>query len=125
MFDQAIKLFLQQRRYGVTSMTFRSNTTSADTTAVEPQLPTTDPIYDQCASFTDCNACTYEYDDFVRISLSILIFVTLFPIQKCGFCYEEDESANGQGQGSCVPWVWPATSKEPQAIFGRYFIILQ
>jgi len=79
-----------------------NNTTSAATTAVEPQLPTTDPIYDQCASFTDCNACTYEYDDF-----------------KCGFCYEEDESANGQGQGSCVPWVWPATSKEPQAIFGR------
>merc|ERR1719397_1759332 len=78
-----------------------NNTTSADTRAVEPQLPS-DPIYDRCASFNDCNACTYEYDDF-----------------KCGFCYEEDQSANGQGQGSCVPWAWPATSKEPQAYFGR------
>ena len=105
-------------------MAFRNNTTSADTRAVEPQLPT-DPIYDHCASFNDCNACTYEYDDFVSISANISHFETCPPIQKCGFCYEEDQSANGQGQGSCVPWAWPATSKEPQAYFGRYSIILQ
>merc|ERR550539_1630899 len=79
-----------------------NNTTSADTANMEPALPGNDAIYAQCASFADCNACTYEYDDY-----------------KCGFCYEEDDSANGQGKGSCVPWVWPATSKEPQAIFGR------
>ena len=59
----------QERQVCVT--TFRNNTTSAATTAVEPQLPSTDPIYDQCASFTDCNACTYEYDDFVSISVNI------------------------------------------------------
>merc|ERR1719341_1682341 len=78
-----------------------SNTTSANTTAMEPALPGNETIA-KCASFADCNACTYEYDDF-----------------NCGFCFEEDDSANGQGKGSCVPWEWPADSKEPQAIFGR------
>merc|ERR1719430_3062392 len=78
-----------------------NNTTSAATTAMEPALPGNETIA-KCASFADCNACTYEYDDY-----------------KCGFCYEEDDSANGQGKGSCVPWEWPADSKEPQAIFGR------
>jgi len=79
------------------------NTTAADTSAFEPSLPG-DPssIYATCADFMDCNACTQEYDDF-----------------NCGFCYEEDESANGQGKGSCVPWEWPVDSKEPKAIFGR------
>jgi len=78
-----------------------NNTTSADTANMEPTFPGDQAIYAQCASFGDCNACTYEYDDY-----------------DCGFCYEEDESANGQGKGSCVPWVWPA-GKEPQAFFGR------
>jgi len=76
------------------------NTTSVSMN--ETGLPENPAIYTQCATLADCNACTYEYDDF-----------------KCGFCYEEDDSANGQGQGSCVPWVWPAEFKEPQAIFGR------
>ena len=59
-------------------MAFRNNTTSADTRAVEPQLPT-NPIYDHCASFNDCNACTYEYDDFVSISFNIIYFINLSP----------------------------------------------
>jgi len=79
-----------------------SNTTAANTTKWESDLPESPPIYNQCAKFADCNACTDEYDDF-----------------NCGFCYLEDGSPNGQGSGSCVPWEWPADSKEPLAVFGR------
>ena len=105
-------------------MTFRNNTTSANTAAVEDQIPADyPPIYAKCAEFTDCNSCTYEYDDFVSVCVNISYFASL-SIQNCGFCYEEDqssdESANGQGQGSCVPWEWPASSREPMAVFGRY-----
>ena len=50
-----------------TNLYCRSNTTAANTTKWESDLPESPPIYNQCAKFADCNACTDEYDDFVSI----------------------------------------------------------
>ena len=50
-----------------TNLYCRSNTTATDTSAWEPTLPESPPIYNQCAKFADCNACTNDYDDFVSI----------------------------------------------------------
>ena len=61
-------------------ITFRQNTTAADTSAFEPSLPG-DPssIYATCADFMDCNACTQEYDDFVSITFVICKVMQLQP----------------------------------------------
>lgn len=50
-----------------TNLYCRSNTTAANTTKWESDLPESPPIYNQCAKFADCNACTNDYDDFVSI----------------------------------------------------------
>ena len=51
-----------------TIATCRGNTTSVSMN--ETGLPEKPAIYTQCATLADCNACTYEYDDFVSISVN-------------------------------------------------------
>ena len=51
-----------------TTATCRGNTTSVSMN--ETGLPEKPAIYTQCATLADCNACTYEYDDFVSITVN-------------------------------------------------------
>ena len=63
-----------------TISTCRGNTTSVSMN--ETGLPENPAIYTQCATLADCNACTYEYDDFVSISVNHIFTFQFFCIDR-------------------------------------------